>query len=317
MSQENLPASVQNRTVVVRGPEANSANVIQPIAIVGGVLIGLAIASVVGGVESAVGGAIIFSTTALGTLLALSVRVAKQWEKALVFRLGRFLGIRGPGVFFIMPILDSTKIVDTRVQTLEIPHRQAITKDNVPVRIDGVIFMRVSDPGQAIINVQNYIQAVQEYAQTTLRDVVGSMTLDEILADREQLGHRVQQMVEQEIDGWGVDVAAIRIQDIVLPEDLKRVMARQASAEREKRATITKSQGDAEAAQNLSAAADLMARSPGALQLRTLQTLDGLGTSPSNTVVLALPTEVFNALEAVPKLSKAIAESQEKQEQNK
>jgi regulator of protease activity HflC (stomatin/prohibitin superfamily) len=213
---------------------------------------------------------------------------------------------KGPGVFFLVPFADTVRMVDTRIRTIEIPHRQAITKDNVPVRLDGVIFMRVDDPSAALIRVQNYTQAVLEYAQTALRDIVGGMTLDEILADRELLGQRVEAMVEHEIDGWGLEVAAIRIQDIELPEDLKRVMARQASAEREKRATITKAEGDREAAENLALAAQKMATSPGALQLRTLQTLDSLGTSPSNTIVLAVPVELSNALKAVPELADAL-----------
>lgn len=302
MADENLPVVATPR-VVVKTQEPNPANALQPIVFLAVLGVGFAAAAVTGGLETALAPGLIIVSGLIGALLASSLRIAKQWEKALVFRLGKFSGIRGPGLFVLVPFIDSMRLVDTRIQTLEIPHRQAITKDNVPVRIDGVIFMRVNDPSAAVINVQNYIQAVQEYAQTALRDVVGSMTLDEILADREQLGRRVQQMVEHEIDGWGMDVAAIRIQDIVLPEDLKRVMAREASAEREKRATITKAEGDKEAAVNLSAAAQLMATSPGALQLRTLQTLDGLGTSPSNTVVLAVPTEVFQALSAVPQLA--------------
>jgi regulator of protease activity HflC (stomatin/prohibitin superfamily) len=167
--------------------------------------------------------------------------------------------------------------------------------------------MRVDDPASAVIRVQNFEEAVQEYAQTALRDIVGSTSLDDILADREALGKKVEEMVETEIDGWGIEVAGIRIQDIELPEDLKRVMARQASAEREKRATITKAEGDREAAENLAEAAKTMATATGALQLRTLQTLDGLGTSPSNTVVLAVPIEVFEALRSVPGIARAIA----------
>lgn len=245
----------------------------------------------------------------LGALLGSSIKVAAQWEKALVFRLGKFTALKGPGLFFLIPFFDSAKLVDTRIQTIEIPHRQAITQDNVPVRIDGVIFMRVSDPSAAVIRVQDYLQAVVEYAQTALRDIVGSSSLDQILADREALGRKLEEMVEQEIDGWGLDVAAIRIQDIELPEDLKRVMARQASAEREKRATIAKSLGDREAAENLAAAAKMMATSPGALQLRTLQTLDGLGSSNSNTVVLTVPTEVYEAMRAIPSLADKLGSS--------
>lgn len=234
--------------------------------------------------------------------LASAFRMAAQWEKALVFRLGKFHSVKGPGIFTVMPILDSVRNVDTRIMTLDIPRQEAITKDNVPVTLDGVIFLRVSDPQDAVIRVQNYQHAIRQYAQTALRDVVGAATLDEILADREALGHRIEKMVETEIDGWGLEVAAIRIQDIILPEDLKKVMARQASAEREKRANITKSEGDREAAENLAAAATTMAASPGALQLRSLQTLDTLGNSAANTVVMAVPMEVMTALQAIPNL---------------
>jgi regulator of protease activity HflC (stomatin/prohibitin superfamily) len=239
---------------------------------------------------------------AISMIVASSLRMAAQWEKALVFRLGKFSRVAGPGIFPVVPFLDSVRLVDTRIMTLEIPRQEAITKDNVPVSLDGVIFLRVNEPADAVIRVQNYQHAIRQYAQTALRDVVGAATLDEILADREALGHRIEKMVESEIIGWGLEVAAIRIQDILLPEDLKRVMARQASAEREKRANITKSEGDREAAENLAAAAATMTASPGALQLRSLQTLDSLGNSAANTVVMAVPMEVMNALQAIPNL---------------
>ena len=235
-------------------------------------------------------------------IASASVRMASQWEKALVFRLGKFQAVKGPGLFTVLPILDSVRTVDTRVLTLAIPTQQAITKDNVPVSVDGVIFLRVASPSDAVIRVQDYQHAIRQYAQTALRDVIGAVTLDEILSSREEVGHRIEQMVESEITGWGLEVAAIRIQDLILPEDLKRVMARQASAEREKRANITKSEGDRDAAQNLAQAARVMAESPGALQLRTLQTLDSLGGSSANTVVLTVPVDVIDALHAVPKL---------------
>lgn len=249
----------------------------------------------------------------VSALLASTLRLAAQWEKALVFRLGKFKAVKGPGVFTVIPFFDSVRLVDTRIMTLDIPTQQAITKDNVPVSLDGVIFLRVQDPADAVIRVQNFSHAIRQYAQTALRDVVGAATLDEILADREALGHRIEHMVEEEIQGWGLEVAGIRIQDIILPEDLKRVMARQASAEREKRANITKSEGDREAAENLAAAASKMHESPGALQLRTLQTLDSLGSSPSNTVVLAVPVDVMHALQAVPKLVEAVQPAQRPQ----
>jgi regulator of protease activity HflC (stomatin/prohibitin superfamily) len=250
----------------------------------------------------------------LSTILASCLRVAAQWERALVFRLGKFKSVRGPGVYPVIPLIDSVKTVDTRIITVDIPAQQAITKDNVPITTDAVIFLRVSAPEQAVIQVQNYIHAIRQYAQTALRDAIGSHTLDQILADRERIGLEIEKMVDQEIEGWGLDVAGIRIQDIILPEDLKRVMARQAAAEREKRANITKSEGDREAAENLASAAATMATAPGALQLRTLQTLDGLGQGASNTVVLAVPVEVMHALQAVPKLTEALQPVKKEQE---
>ncbi|CAN5698436.1 slipin family protein [soil metagenome] len=244
---------------------------------------------------------------AVAGYLAGMMKIVAQWEKVLVFRLGKFQSVKGPGVVTILPFFDSVRFVDTRIQTLDIPRQDAITKDNVPVSIDGVIFMKVNDPAQAVILVQNFTQAIRQYAQTALRDVIGSVTLDQILADREALGERIERMVEREIDGWGLEVAGIRIQDISLPEDLKRVMARQASAEREKRANVTKSEGDRDAAENLAHAAATMAASPGALQLRTLQTLDSLGTSAANTVVLAVPVDVMEAVRAIPKMASILA----------
>lgn len=239
----------------------------------------------------------------LGAVLAPCVRISAQWERMVVFRLGKFTAVKGPGLVFLMPFLDSARVVDTRINTLEIPRRAAITKDNVPLSLDGVIFLRVSEPSEAVIRVRDYAFSIQQYAQTALRDIVGSMTLDEVLADRELVGQKIEQLVETEIVGWGLEVAAIRIQDIELPEDLKRVMARQASAEREKRATITKAEGDRDAASNLAEAASTMAASPGALQLRTLQALEGLGASQSNTIVLTIPVEVMQALQAVKAMS--------------
>jgi regulator of protease activity HflC (stomatin/prohibitin superfamily) len=221
------------------------------------------------------------------------VRIAAQWERGVVLRLGKFHGLKGPGVIVVFPVLDTVRFVDTRLLTLDIPHQQVITRDNVPVRVDGVIFFRVHDPERAVITVQDYRFAVSQYAQASLRDVIGSMTLDELLSERDQIQAKIATVVESRASMWGTHIDSIRLLDIDMPEDLKRMMSRQASAEREKRATITKAEGDRDAALNLAAAAATMAASPGAMQLRTLQTLDGLGPSPSNTVVLAVPVEVL------------------------
>ena len=235
-------------------------------------------------------------------VIASMIRIAAQWERAVVFRLGRFSSVKGPGLFTVIPLIDQVQTVDTRVITLDIPRQEAITKDNVPVSIDGVIFMQVERPDQAIINVQSYMLAIQQYARTALRDVIGGRQLDEVLTERESIGHEIEQLVIRECEHWGLEVAGIRIQDIILPEDLKRVMSRQAAAEREKRANITKSEGDRLAAENLAAAAATMAKSPGAMQLRSLQTIDGLGPTASNTVVLAIPIEVMEAVDAIAKI---------------
>ena len=229
------------------------------------------------------------------------VRVAAQWERGVVLRLGKYHGLKGPGVMLIFPVMDTVRFVDTRLLTLDIPHQQVITRDNVPVRVDGVIFFQVRDPERAVITVQDYRFAVSQYAQASLRDVIGSMTLDELLSERDQIQSKIASVVESRASTWGTHIDSIRLLDIDMPEDLKRMMSRQASAEREKRATITKAEGDRDAALNLAAAAATMSSSPGAMQLRTLQTLDGLGSSPSNTVVLAVPVEVLELAKALAK----------------
>jgi regulator of protease activity HflC (stomatin/prohibitin superfamily) len=206
--------------------------------------------------------------------------------------------VKGPGLFMVIPLIDWVRMMDTRVQALMIGRQQVITKDNVPVSIDGVLFFRVADPAHAVVRVEDFHFAILQYARTSLRDVIGQMTLDELLAEREQIEAAIGSHVEKDSRAWGLHVEAIRMEDIDMPEDLKKMMSRQASAEREKRATITKAEGDRDAALNLADAARTMRESPGAMQLRTLQTIDGLGPTASNTVVLAIPVEVLGALSA-------------------
>ncbi len=231
--------------------------------------------------------------------ISKSLKIAVQWEKALVFRFGKFVRTSGPGIYILIPLIEQSKHVDTRILTMDIPRQEAITRDNVPVAIDAVLFMRVVRPDQAVINVQDYVVAITQFARSALRDVIGGRTLDELLAEREAIGAQIAGLTDKETEHWGLAVDGIRIQDIILPEDLKRVMSRQAAAEREKRANITKSEGDKLAAENLAAAAKTMATSPGAMQLRTLQTLDGLGPTASNTVIMALPVEVMEAVDSI------------------
>ena len=231
--------------------------------------------------------------TLLAALAAASMKVANQWERGLVLRLGQFQSIRGPGLFFVFPIIDRVRMVDTRVLAVDIPRQEVITRDNVPVSINGALFFRVISVEDAVMKIQDYGYGISLLAQTALRDVVGGMVLDELLSERERIGKMVEQAVENDSKEWGLHATGIRLMDIDMPEDLKRIMSRQAGAEREKRATITKAEGDRLAAENLSAAAKTMLASPGAMQLRTLQTIDGLGPTASNTVVLAIPVEVL------------------------
>jgi len=257
------------------------------------VVITVGLAAFVSMANPVLGIAIAVAGVVLSALSAAAIKVANQWERALVLRLGKFRGTRGPGLFCIVPIVDRIRLVDTRVLAESIRRQEVITRDNVPVLIDGVLFFKVVNVESAVMQIQDFMWGVTRLAQTALRDVVGGVTLDELLAERERIGKLVQEVVEKQAQDWGLDVTGIRLQDIGMPEDLKKIMSRQAAAEREKRATITKAEGDRLAAENLAAAAATMTASPGAMQLRTLQTIDGLGPQASNTVLLAVPIEVM------------------------
>lgn len=233
-------------------------------------------------------------------ILVSGIRIAAQWERGVVLRLGKFRSVKGPGIMYIVPFVDSVRFVDLRLLTLNIPSQQVITKDNVPAAIDGVLFFLVADAEKAVILVQDFAFAIAQYAQATLRDIVGGLSLDELLTEREQIQKRIAEVVEEHIRGWGLHIDSIRLQDIEMPEDLKRIMSRQASAEREKRATITKAEGDKIAATNLAAAAVIMEQTPGAMKLRTLQTIDGLGAGPANTVVM-FPMELTETMRNIVK----------------
>ena len=221
--------------------------------------------------------------------------MAAEWERGVVLRLGKFQTVKGPGLLYIIPIIESVFFLDTRVLVINIPRQKVITKDNVPAEIDAALFFMIEDSEKAVITIQDFKFAVAQYAQAALRDIIGGLTLDELLSEREQIQIRIKEHVEERVKEWGLRVDSLRLQDIELPEDLKRMMSRQASAEREKRATITKAEGDKLAATNLAEAAKIMSDSPITLQLRTLQTIDGLGSSPSNTVIL-FPAQIGELL---------------------
>jgi regulator of protease activity HflC (stomatin/prohibitin superfamily) len=232
----------------------------------------------------------------LGWLLAKSARVVPQWERMILLRLGKYRSTVEPGFRLIVPVIDTPLYVEMRTQTVNIEKQQTITQDNVPVLVNGVIFFRVAEPATAALKVQDYRVAIWRMAQATLRDVVGRLSLDDLLSQQQKLETEIASNVEAASRAWGLHVEAIKLENIEVPEDLKKMMSRQASSEREKRATIIKAEGDRQAASALAEAASTMARSPGAMQLRTLQTIDGLGPSASNTVVLALPLEVIELM---------------------
>jgi regulator of protease activity HflC (stomatin/prohibitin superfamily) len=234
----------------------------------------------------------------IGLFLAASVKVVAAWEKMIVLRLGRFQSVADPGLRLLIPVVDTALFVEMRVQTAPIAQQQAITQDNVPVVVNGVIFFKVIDAEAAALRVQDYRSAIWRLAQATLRDVAGRLSLDELLSHQVRLESEIAKNIESQARTWGLQVDSIKLEDISVPEELKKMMSRQASSEREKRATIIKADGDRQAAAALAEAAQTMAASPGAMQLRTLQTIDGLGPSASNTVVLALPLEVVDALRA-------------------
>lgn len=232
---------------------------------------------------------------ALWAVLVSGIRVAAQWERGVILRMGRYAGVKGPGAFYVLPMIEHVRFIDMRILTFTIPSQKVMTRDNVPAEVDGALFCQVVDAGRAITGIKDYQFAIMQYAQASLRDVVGGLSLDELLSERERVQQSIGLALEVRAKDWGIHIDSVRLLDIEMPEDLKRMMSRQASAEREKRATITRAEGDKLAAANLSEAARLMAETPGAMQLRTLQTVDGLGASPSNTVVL-FPADMPQAL---------------------
>ena len=234
----------------------------------------------------------------VGAFLAASVKIVAQWERMIILRLGKFHSIASPGLRLLIPVIDTPMMVEMRVQTVPIAQQQAITQDNVPVVVNGVIFFNVVDPEAAALKVQDYRSAIWRLAQATLRDVAGRLSLDELLSHQVRLESEITTNIAAQSKSWGLHVEAIKLEDIAVPEEMKKMMSRQASSEREKRATIIKADGDRQAAAALAEAAATMASSPGAMQLRTLQTIDGLGPGASNTVILALPLEVIDAMRA-------------------
>ncbi len=223
------------------------------------------------------------------------IKQIMQYEKGVKFRFGKFHSILNPGWNIVIPISDRVLKVDMRLRAVDIPKQEVITKDNVPANINCVVFFRVSDVKKAILKIKDFKLAVAQHAQTAIRDVAGSKTLDEILADREAVAEAIRTIVDEETDEWGIDVVSIKIQDIELPSDMKRAMARQAEAEREKRATIIMSSGELIASKTLQKVSELYSKSPGAIHLRTLQTISDISADQTNEISFVLPVSIFKS----------------------
>jgi regulator of protease activity HflC (stomatin/prohibitin superfamily) len=223
-------------------------------------------------------------------ILAYSIRIVREYERAVVFRLGRIIGTKGPGLVFIIPIIDRAVLVDLRVHTVDVPRQKIITRDNVEVSVDAVVYYRVADPIKAVVTVQNYHYAVTMLAQTTLRDVIGQSELDELLAKREELNKRLQQILDELTDPWGIKVTAVTIREVVLPETMVRAMARQAEAERWRRAKIIEAEGERQAARILAEAAEIYVKHPVAIRLRELHTLAEI--AKERNMMIVFPTTI-------------------------
>ncbi len=228
------------------------------------------------------------------------VRIVNQYEQGVVLRFGRYNSTKSPGFRFILPFgIDRMFKVDMRLATVDIPRQEVITKDNVTINVDAVVYFRVADSNRAILDVQNFRLATAQYAQASLRDVVGKVELDTLLSQRDTISNEIKTIVDKATEPWGIDVPDVNIQNVELPNDMKRVIGKQAEAERERRSVITKAQGELEASQNLADAATKLAGTPGALHLRTLTTLNDLSSDQSNTVIFAIPLEVLRAFEGM------------------
>ncbi len=236
-----------------------------------------------------------------GILILSFLRQINQYERGVMFTMGRYSGTKNPGWRIVIPIFQSLRKVDMRLKAVDVPDQEAITKDNVSCQINAVIYYRVSDSAKAIIEVENFYYAVSQLAQTTMRNVVGAVSLDELLSQRDQVSERIKELVDKASDPWGIDVQSVELKDIVLPESMKRTMAKQAEAEREKRAVIINSEGEVLAAENISKAAQTLAAAPGALHLRTLNSINDISSDQSNTIVFAVPLEVLRAIEGMSK----------------
>ncbi len=234
-------------------------------------------------------------------VVVISIKQINQYERGVRFTLGRYSGIMEPGWRIVIPIFQSFQKVDMRVKAVDVPDQDAITKDNVSVKVNAVIYYFVSSAEKAIIVVEDFEYAISQYAQTTMRNIVGEVTLDELLSSRDKIADKIRLIVDKETDAWGLKVNNVELKDVSLPESMARTIAKQAEAEREKRAVIINSEGELAASQNIAMAAETLSKTPGALHLRTLQSINDISSDQSNTVVFAVPLEILKAFDGYKK----------------
>ena len=226
-----------------------------------------------------------------------AIRIVREYERGVIFRLGRLVGAKGPGIFLIIPIIDKMVKVTLRVVTLDVPPQEVITKDNVTTNVNAVLFFRVVDPCASVVEVQNYVEATRQIAMTTLRSVLGGVELDQVLAEREKINLKLQEIIDEQTDPWGIKVKTVEIKDVTIPKDMQRAIGRQAEAERERRAKVINAEGELQAATKLSEAAGIIQKNPAALQLRYLQTLNDISAENATTIVFPVPVDLFKALQ--------------------
>lgn len=228
--------------------------------------------------------------------LAAAIKVVQEYERGVIFRLGRLVGARGPGLFVIVPIIDRMVRLDLRTRTMELPAQECITRDNVTIKVTAVVYYRVVNPAEAVTKVLDFDLATLQIAQTTLRNVIGQSMLDDVLSQREEINTRLQRIIDEQTEPWGIKVSVVEVKDVELPSTMQRAMARQAEAEREKRAKIIHAEGELQASEKLSEAAKIINSQPGSLQLRYLQTLTEIATEKSSTIVFPLPIDIFEGM---------------------
>ncbi len=238
-------------------------------------------------------------------VIIVSIRQINQYERGVKFTLGKFSSVMEPGWRIVVPVFQSYQKIDIRIKAVDVPDQNAITKDNVSVKVNAVIYYKVSDAQKSIIEVEDFRYAISQYAQTTMRNIVGEVTLDELLSSRDKIADRIREIVDKETDAWGLVVQNVELKDVSLPPDMERTIGKQAEAEREKRAVIINSEGELAASENLAKAAEMLASTPGALHLRTLQSINDMSSDQSNTVVYMVPVEALKAIEGFTKLGKA------------